>query len=144
MNPSIWGESAWLLIHSTALNLPVSPSSETKKNYKNFYYSLQYTLPCDNCKRHYSQIIQENPIDEYLISRDHLFYWTWRIHTLVNSNTNSVNASYSSTIRKYNRLYNINISQVVSDSRDNEQKYNDQLQQYYQQQNYGYGVRSYY
>lgn len=139
MNPSIWGESAWLLIHSTALNLPVSPSTETKENYKNFYYNLQYTLPCDNCKSHYSQIIQENPIDEYLISRDHLFYWTWKIHTLVNSNTDTTNASYSSVIRKYNRLYSMNISQVVSDN--NQQ---NQTQYYYPQENYGYGGRSYY
>ena len=109
VDPIIWGSSAWLIIHTTVFNYPDSPNEETKSNYKQFYYSFQHTLPCDKCKYHYSEIIKSNPIDDYLISRDYLFYWTWYIHSLVNSNTNNHNLSYIKTIEEYNRLAGKNL-----------------------------------
>lgn len=115
MNPSVWGPGTWELIHATSLNLPISPSEKTKNNYKLFYENLQYTLPCETCRLHYINIFKSNPIDEYLISSNHLFYWTWKIHNLVNQNTNNTIMNYDLAIRKYNRLYGINIKKVIQE-----------------------------
>lgn len=135
MNPSIWGPGTWELIHSASLNFPSSPSQETKNNYKLFYNNLKNILPCDKCKKHYSTIIKLFPIDPYLISKHHLFYWTWKIHNMVNENTNNILLSYDSIIRKYTRLYNMNITKIIDDNSIVDNNFTNYYPQY---KNYGY------
>ena len=124
MNPSVWGPGTWELIHATSLNLPISPSEET-------------------CRLHYINIFKSNPIDEYLISSNHLFYWTWNIHNLVNQNTKNNIMSYDSAIRKYNRLYGINIKRVIQEEDTTSNYHNTNNIYFTQYRKNGYGHRRY-
>ena len=54
MNPSIWGPKAWFFLHSVSFNYPDNPTKNDKVEYKRFFESIQYILPCDNCKEHFS------------------------------------------------------------------------------------------
>ena len=62
MEPTIWGKHAWVFLHSISMNYPDKPSISDKKNYKDFFENLKFILPCEVCKKHYSQHIHKNPI----------------------------------------------------------------------------------
>ena len=42
---SIWGNSAWHLLHTISFNYPVNPTPKDKNHYRNFILSLQNVLP---------------------------------------------------------------------------------------------------
>ena len=61
MDPSIWGKHGWKFIHFVAQGYPDKPSQEQKLQYKNFFNSIQYVLPCSFCRDHYTQNLINNP-----------------------------------------------------------------------------------
>ena len=82
ITPKVWGEDAWRFMHVVALGYPDKPDNNTKKEYKQFYESLQYVLPCANCRQGYVSIFKTNPIR--LENREDLFIWTVEVHNAVN------------------------------------------------------------
>ena len=59
MEPKIWGEHAWIFLHTITLNFPENPTFEDKHNYKTFFESLKYILPCPTCREHYKENINK-------------------------------------------------------------------------------------
>ena len=47
------GPPAWIFLHSITFNYPVKPSKETQIQYKNFFESLQFVIPCHKCQKNY-------------------------------------------------------------------------------------------
>lgn len=95
MDTEIWGPAAWLLIHSAALSYPESqPSPEIKENYKKFFQSLVYVLPCAYCREHYKQHLERMPVSAVLHSRMSLFQWTVDLHNEVNESLGRPRLSY--------------------------------------------------
>ena len=88
IQPDIWGPHGWKFMHYISLGYPMNPSENDKLNYKNFYYSLQYVLPCEKCQINYRRNILENPIDKFLKDRKSLTKWVIDIHNKVNQETN--------------------------------------------------------
>ena len=84
----LWGSHAWIYLHYVSFNYPIIPNDDDKQNYKNFYYNLKYTLPCNDCKLHFSQMIENLPIDQFLNNRWSLMWWLYIVHTLVNIRLN--------------------------------------------------------
>ena len=76
MNTEIWGPSSWKFLYSIALAYPNTPPDfSTIQQYKQFFTSLQYVLPCQKCQIHFGNMLQSNPIDPYLVSSNALFEW---------------------------------------------------------------------
>ena len=96
-----WGPNAWSLIHYTALAYPSQPTDVDKENYKNFYYSLQNTLPCPKCALNYQRHLKDIPIDEALVDPEELFKWTIDIHNEVNKELGKRKYSYEEVSDKY-------------------------------------------
>ena len=46
MLTSVWGPSAWHLLHTMSFNYPVEPTQEQKHHYRNFVLNLKNVLPC--------------------------------------------------------------------------------------------------
>lgn len=67
MGSEHWGKCAWSFIYNVVL------SHKGKiKHLKAFLVNLQYVLPCEKCKKHYSEFLTENPIP----NKKHLiFQW---------------------------------------------------------------------
>ena len=84
----LWGNHAWTYLHYVSFNYPINPSSDDKLNYKNFYYNIKYTLPCDECKNHFTEMIKYFPIDNFLENRWTLIWWLFIVHTVVNIRLN--------------------------------------------------------
>ena len=72
MEPEIWGPHAWQFLHSITLSYPDNPTIEDKNNYAQFFNSIQNILPCQNCKDHYTQNLQEFPVEQHLDNKDSL------------------------------------------------------------------------
>ncbi len=90
INPKKWGPHFWNTLFYTALNYPVKIDnnnkchSTLKKQYKLFYSTLQYTLPCIYCLESYRRFWVESPIDNFLESRIDLLKWVYALKDKVN------------------------------------------------------------
>ena len=104
MEPKIWGEHAWIFLHTITLNYPEEPTFSDKYNYKILFESLKDTLPCPTCREHYKENITLYPID--LSSREALVKWLIKIHNLVNEKNGKRKLSYEEVIDYYKSLYN--------------------------------------
>lgn len=74
-HPKLWGSSSWIFLEYTALGYPDNPTEEDKERYSMLYKSLEYTLPCKECRQNFKIHIQETPIENYLKNSNTLFDW---------------------------------------------------------------------
>ena len=101
MNPKFWGPHGWIFLHSVTMNYPKNPTNIDKQVYASFFKSLQKVLPCEKCCVHYSQNIQESPIEPALESRDSLVRWLIKIHNEVNQDLGKPLYTYEQVIEEY-------------------------------------------
>ncbi len=103
LDPYCFGPPAWHFLHSVAMGYPEINEDQTIANqYKSFYESLQFVLPCEWCKEHYLQNLKTLPIDDYLDTRLNLALWVYKMHNLVNDITNKSNRpSFEEVYKKY-------------------------------------------
>ena len=106
MEPNIWGNHAWLFLHTVTLHYPDNPTRFDKEKYKHFFESLSHVIPCDICRDHYKQNIKKFPIN--LDSKESLTRWLHKIHNLVNIKNGKEEFSYDKFIDKYSDLYSSN------------------------------------
>lgn len=105
MNQNIWGSSMWFSLHTITMSYPDQPTYVEQKDYKNFFISLQYVIPCKVCKRNYQRHLKEHPIDDHLKSKKKLVYWMIDIHNMVNAEIGKKILSYDKVIEKYETIY---------------------------------------
>lgn len=106
MDTRIWGPHAWEFMHAITFAYPDEPSYEQQESAKEFFYSLEYLLPCPICKYHYSQVIKQKPPN--VESSSELIIWLFEIHNLVNLNTNKKEIKFEEFIKIYNTKYTNN------------------------------------
>ena len=109
MEPNIWGKHAWIFLHSVSMNYPDNPSNNDRKNYKDFFENLRYVLPCEVCKKHFSQHIQSNSIVSALHSKKKLVEWVIEVHNQVNISLNKPTMNYDQVIDLYKKIYGGNM-----------------------------------
>lgn len=106
LSPTVWGPEAWTFLHSITLKYPDNPTITDKINYKQFFESLQYILPCDSCCHHYKQNLLKYPLTNYVMSnRRELIKWLIDIHNEVNTATNKPTLSYTQVLDIYKNKY---------------------------------------
>jgi len=109
MNPNIWGEPAWIFLHTITLSYPTCPSEQDKENYKQFFIALQHVLPCTTCKAHFNGHLKKYPLsNEVLSSKEKVIKWLIDVHNAVNITTNKPTMSYNEVLLKYNNMYSTN------------------------------------
>jgi len=85
VNPAIWGKHGWQFLHYVSVGYPDNPTSEQKKQYKDFYLNIGNVLPCAKCQKNYYRHLQENPLtDTILSSKDNFKNWVIAMHNAVN------------------------------------------------------------
>jgi hypothetical protein len=83
----IWGPRAWFFINSVSFGYPVNPNSEQKEEYKTFFKTLGFVLPCGFCRQSYQFFIKDGETeitDEIFENRDTLTKWVFKLHNRVN------------------------------------------------------------
>jgi len=106
MEPTVWGPKLWFFMHTIALNFPDNPSFEEIRNYESFFENLKYIIPCDKCKLHYTQRLNENPVSKYLTDANSLFIYTIDLHNEVNKSLGKRIYSYDEVSKIYKKHYN--------------------------------------
>ena len=104
-NNNIWGPPAWTFLHTVTFNYPENPTEDDKRNFYNFFDSLQHVLPCEKCKGHYKQNIQKYNLKNNLGSRQELVKWLIDLHNDINKDNGKPVWSYSEVYNKYQNMY---------------------------------------
>ena len=104
-NNNIWGPPAWTFLHTVTYNYPENPTEDDKRNFYNFFDSLQHVLPCEKCKGHYKQNIQKYDLNNSLGSRQDLVKWLIDLHNDINKDNGKPVWSYSEVYNKYQDMY---------------------------------------
>jgi hypothetical protein len=143
MNQNIWGPNLWFSLHTMTFVYPLKPNENDKKNYKLFFESLKYTIPCSICRKNYIRHWKEYPIDKHLNSRKELVYWLIDLHNIVNSETGKKVISYTTVIQKYEKVYGKKlILEGTQDMDESEQSLSHNL--LYDEQNIAICVQQYF
>lgn len=102
---TIWGPDLWNSLHNITFNYPkMDADSTTQQNYKNFFESLQYVLPCSVCRDHYTTHINgEHALtSNELKNRSTITRWLYDLHCAVNDSTGvNYNISYEDLCNKH-------------------------------------------
>ena len=86
MMTSIWGPPLWHSLHTISFNYPINPTKEQKKQYFNFYSSLQGILPCRYCRENLVKNMQVLPLNKYVFkNRESLSRYIYELHELINT-----------------------------------------------------------
>jgi len=85
MLTSVWGPSAWHLLHTMSFNYPVEPTQEQKHDYRNFVLNLKNVLPCKYCRMNLKTNLKELPLTmECMKNRDTFSRYIYNLHELIN------------------------------------------------------------
>jgi len=85
MLTSVWGPSAWHLLHTMSFNYPVTPTTADKHHYMNYILSLQHVLPCGKCRKNLKKNLARLPLRLKNMESRHTFsMYVYRLHEVVN------------------------------------------------------------
>lgn len=106
LNPKIWGPHAWFFLDSIMLSLPNKLNNEQKNIYKNFFTSLQYILPCEGCRNHYTENLKKYPLtDQILSNKENMIKWLLNIHNNVRQENKTIPISIRQFFEYYYKQY---------------------------------------
>lgn len=105
MNPVIWGPPMWISLHSITLNYPEKPTQCQQNMIREFFWNVQFVLPCEMCRKHYAEMIRTHP--PITKDRRSLVYWLIDRHNEVNKRLGKREYSYEEVLQKYQTLYNL-------------------------------------
>jgi Erv1 / Alr family len=99
----IWGPALWFLLHSSVerYGYSVSLPDEEKRIWNGLLRSLQYSLPCPLCKKHYTAYLASHPL---VFTKEELRSWLYQLHCEVNQRTDK---QTTVTIEKMEEIYGI-------------------------------------
>lgn len=101
---TIWGPSLWMILHSAAERIGTQyfkriPQEESRI-WLGLLRSLQFTLPCPQCKKHYSTYLLKHPILSF--TKEYIREWLFELHNNVNKDTNKENVI---TLEQLEKIY---------------------------------------
>lgn len=117
INPKTWGPSCWKFLHCICISYPLFPKEEDKEAMKAYFNSLKDVIPCYTCKEDFKIMLQDDPIDHHLNSREALCMWIHSKHNMVNMKLGAPIMSFEDSIRHWTK-------EVDVDTKLTEQKVN--------------------
>ena len=104
--PKVWGPHAWFFLDSIMLSLPNKLNNEQQNIYKNFFTSLQYILPCEGCRNHYTENLKKYPLtDQILSNKENMIKWLLNIHNNVRQENKTIPISIRQFFEYYYKQY---------------------------------------
>ena len=83
---SVWGPSMWHSLHAISFNYPVSPTSQNKKEYRDFILNLQNVLPCGKCRENLKKNFKTLPLTmDKMKNRETFSRYIYDLHEVVNT-----------------------------------------------------------
>lgn len=79
-----WGPKGWYFIDTIVLSYPNKPTQADKDEFFNFFHAVKRVLPCEKCRVHFFEYIDNNPLtDKILNSKERLIKWILEAHNNV-------------------------------------------------------------
>ena len=104
LKPDHWGPYFWGTIHIACLGAPESLDEFEKVAYRTFITTLPFILPCGSCGKHFYELLQAEPIEQALKSRQTLFEWSVRAHNIVNKRLGKPEVSQINALRHWSLI----------------------------------------
>ena len=103
MMTSVWGPAMWHYLHTMSFNYPVEPTSENKKNYRNFILNLRNVLPCKYCRMNLANNLKKKPLQMcHMKSRETFSRYIYELHETINRMLNKKsNLTYCDVRERY-------------------------------------------
>jgi hypothetical protein len=103
-----WGPALWMILHSTcerigSKNLKRLPLEESRIWF-GLLQSLRYSLPCPQCKKHYTTYSNQTPI--MMITRDIIRKWLFDLHDQVNQHLQKTSIPFNEVSITYEVPFN--------------------------------------
>jgi Erv1 / Alr family len=99
-----WGPVFWDSLHLMALGFPNNPTREEIQAVHNLLHSMQYLLPCDECKQHFKELLIEHPIPTAELNKLSFFEYTVDLHNAVNKRLTKYTWTYDEAYDHYFHL----------------------------------------
>ena len=93
MTPDEWGPPLWYQMHMKTFNY--NPRIDNARDIMDYFENIKEVLPCEKCKRHYSNYLLARPVKFYTTTRDDLIHWLIDLHNEINSRTGKKILSYA-------------------------------------------------
>ena len=106
LNSKIWGPHGWFFIDSIILSLPSQIDYKLQQELKLFFLSLKSLLPCEKCKIHFTEYIEETKLNDMdLSSKEIIIKWINNLHNRIRISNNSkiitINEMYDYYLNQY-------------------------------------------
>lgn len=105
MNPEIWGAKMWFILHIITFTYPENPTFLDKRHYNDFFTNLQYVIPCDKCKLHYREHLENNPLTPNLDKKEDFVNWLIQVHNAVNISKGKPTMTYDAVLKEYREIF---------------------------------------
>jgi len=84
ISPKSWGPACWRFLDCLAFSYPLTPSLDQQEKMAAYFHALKHVLPCYSCRRDFTRMMEEDPIERHLHSREALSRWLNDKHNAVN------------------------------------------------------------
>jgi hypothetical protein len=98
IKPKVWGPHLWSFLHCLALAYPQHPSMEDQANMHRYFHAMKNVLPCHMCKVDFTRMIEDDPIEYHLDSREKLCRWIVDKHNQVNAKIGAPAMSFEDSV----------------------------------------------
>jgi hypothetical protein len=105
LDPKIWGPHYWFFLHTLAMCYPNYPNEVTKKKYYDFIQNLPMFIPIEKIATHFTNLLDEYPVQPYLDNRESFIRWIWFIHNKINQRLEKPQISLNDFYIKYYEEY---------------------------------------
>lgn len=108
MDVRLWGPDAWNTMHAITYSYPKdNPTSEEKRDMREFFEAIADVLPCFECRKHFKSMMRKYPVVEHLSSRRDLTRWLIDRHNDVNRRLGKPTVDYEFVDSKYSDYGNV-------------------------------------
>ena len=102
MKPEKFGPYFWKIIHMISFEYPNNPTRKEKTDHINFILSLQFILPCKQCRHNLSKTLKRMKFKETDMKNKNTFSrFCVDLHNEVNKELGKPIVSYSSVYNMY-------------------------------------------
>lgn len=98
-----WGPALWRFLHASSFAFPEEPERVRRVQMHEFLRSVGQVLPCQTCREHYNQYIQEHLDESATANRENLVAWVVELHNAVNRRTGKREWSVDEVRRMYEK-----------------------------------------
>lgn len=119
--PKQWGPYVWATIHLVCMGAPDVLDAMQQIQYKAFFQSLPFVIPCSSCSTHLIENYKLIPFDDRLTGNKDLFRWSVELHNLVNQQLNTPAMTFDDAYAKWRKVCD---SVAIVDSEKNKESKN--------------------